>query len=52
MLSAKIKKQVFLRTDSEDSDKTGRMPRLICVFVGRTGYFVGFYHAAAHFTSP
>ena len=32
----------FLHADSEDSDKTGRMPRLISVFAGRTGYFVGF----------
>ena len=28
--------------DSEDSDQTGRMPRLICVFAGRTCHFVGF----------
>ena len=27
---------------SEDSDQTGRMPRLIWVFVGRTCHFVGF----------
>ena len=27
---------------SEDSDKTGRMPRLIWVFAGRTCHFVGF----------
>ena len=27
---------------SEDSGQTGRMPRLIWVFAGRTGYFVGF----------
>ena len=26
----------FLRADSEDSDQTGRMPRLIWVFAGRT----------------
>ena len=26
----------FLHADSEDSDQTGRMPRLICVFAGRT----------------
>ena len=25
----------FLHADSEDSDQTGRMPRLICVFNGR-----------------
>ena len=27
---------------SEDSDQTGRMPRLIWVFTGHTGHFVGF----------
>ena len=27
---------------SEDSDQTGWMPRLIWVFTGRTGHFVGF----------
>ena len=27
---------------SEDSDQTGRMPRLIWVFAGRTGHLVGF----------
>ena len=32
----------FLYTDSEDSDQTERMPRLIWVLVGRTCYFVGF----------
>ena len=32
----------FLHADSEDSDQTGRMPRLIRVFAGRTYYFVGF----------
>ena len=32
----------FLHVDSEDSDQTGRMPRLIWVFAGRTGHFVGF----------
>ena len=26
----------FLQADSEDSDQTGRMPRLICVFAGHT----------------
>ena len=26
----------------EDTDQTGRMPRLILVFTGRTGHFVGF----------
>ena len=29
-------------THSEDSDQTGRMPRLISVFAGRTCHFVGF----------
>ena len=30
----------FLHADSEDSDQTGRMPRLIWVFAGRTCHFV------------
>ena len=32
----------FLQTDSEDSNQTGRMPRLIWVFAGRTSHFVDF----------
>ena len=32
----------FLHADSEDSDHTGRMPRLIWVFTGRTYHCVGF----------
>ena len=32
----------FLHADSEDSDQTGRMPRLIWVFAGHTSQFVGF----------
>ena len=32
----------FLHADSEDSDQTGRMPRLIWVFTGRTCHLVGF----------
>ena len=32
----------FLHTDSEDSDQTGWMPRLIWVFAGRTCHYVGF----------
>ena len=32
----------FLHADSEDSDQTGPMPRLIWVFAGRTLHFVGF----------
>ena len=32
----------FLHADSEDSDQTGRMPRLIWVFTGRKGHLVGF----------
>ena len=31
----------FLHADSEDSVQTGRMPRLISVFAGRTCHFVG-----------
>ena len=34
----------FLHVDSEDSDQTGRMPRLIWVFTGRTRHFVSFFH--------
>ena len=32
----------FLHADSEDYDQTGRMPRLIWFFAGRTYHFVGF----------
>ena len=32
----------FLQAGSEDTDQTGRMPRLIWVFAGRTCHFVGF----------
>ena len=32
----------FHQADSEDSDQTGRMPRLIWVFTGCTGHLVGF----------
>ena len=32
----------FLHADCEDSDQTGRMPRLIWIFAGRTCHFVGF----------
>ena len=32
----------FLHEDSEDSDQIWRMPRLIWVFAGHTGHFVGF----------
>ena len=32
----------FLHVDSDDSDQTGRIPRLIWVFAGRTAIFVGF----------
>ena len=32
----------FLHADSEGSDQTGRMPRLIWIFAGRTCHFVGF----------
>ena len=37
-----VKDPSFLHADSEDSDQTGRMPRLIWVFTGRTCHFVGF----------
>ena len=32
----------FLHADSENSDQTGRMPRLILVFAGRTCHFAGY----------
>ena len=32
---------MFRHADSEDSDQTGWMFRLICVFAGRRGHFVG-----------
>ena len=32
----------FLHAESEDSDQTGRMPRLIWVFAGHTCHLVGF----------
>ena len=34
---------MFLHADSKDSDQTGRMHRLICVFAGPDGHFVGFF---------
>ena len=37
----------FLHADSEDPVQTGRMPRLIWVFAGRTWHFVLFFNAAA-----
>ena len=37
-----VKDPSFLHADSEDSDQTGRMPRLIWVFVGRTATLVIF----------
>ena len=37
-----VKDPSFLHAVSEDSDHTGRMPRLIWVFAGRTCHFVGF----------
>ena len=36
------KDPMVLHADTEVSDQTGRMPRLIRVFAGRTGHFVGF----------
>ena len=32
----------FLHADSEDSDQTGQLPRLIWAFAGRTGHSVCF----------
>ena len=42
----------FLHADSEDSDQTGRMPRLIWVFAGRTCHFVGFVIRRLIYTNP
>ena len=36
------KDPMFLLADSEYSDQTRRMPRLIWIFAGRKGHFVGF----------
>ena len=36
------KKPMFLRVDSEDSDRAERLPGLLWVFAGRAGGFVGF----------
>ena len=42
----------FPHADSEDTDQTGRMPRLICVFAGRTCYFVGFVMRDSYLFQP
>ena len=39
---------MLLRVDREDSEQTGRMPRLIWAFVRRKRSFCWFCHAAAH----
>ena len=36
------KNPMLLHADREDSDQTGWLPRLIRVFAGHTGHFVGF----------
>ena len=33
---------MFLHADSEDSDQTGRTTRLIKIFAGFKGYYIGF----------
>ena len=43
------KDQSFLHADSEDSDQTGRMPRLIWVFAERTATLLFFFHVTAYF---
>ena len=40
-LDAQCKDPMFPHADSEGSDQTGRMPRLIWVFAGRNGHSVG-----------
>ena len=42
----------FLHADSEDTDQTGRMPRLIWVFAGRTCHFVGFVMRRIKYLTP
>ena len=42
----------FLHADSEDSDQTGRSPRLIWVFAGRTCHFVCFVMRRLIFCFP
>ena len=42
VLSSVAEDPVFLHAASEESDQTGWMPRLIWVFVGHKGHFVGF----------
>ena len=44
------KDPMFLHADSENSDQTGRMPRLIWVFAGRKP-FCWFCHVVAHLLS-
>ena len=34
---------IYLQADSEDSNQTGWMPRLIWVFAGRTNHFVSYF---------
>ena len=48
---------MLLRADTEGSDQTGWMPRLIRVFAGHTGHFVGFvmrqlHHAKTRYCEP
>ena len=43
------KDQSFLHVESEDSDQTGQMPRLIWVFTGRTCHFVCFVMSGLKF---
>ena len=45
-----VKDPSFLHADSEDSDQTGRMPRLIRVFAGHMS-FCWFCQEAAHLKS-
>ena len=46
-----VKDPSFLHAGSEDSFQTGRMPRLIWVFAGRTCHFVGFVVMRLNFCS-
>ena len=42
LCALRVSKKRFLHVDSEDSDQTGQMPRLIWVFAGHTCHFVAF----------
>ena len=46
-----LRTQAFFMRTVKTLDQTGRMPRLIRVFAGRTGHFVGFVVLRLIFTT-